>query len=198
MVSVATRRGSVAARRVILATPLHTSVKLLGGHPPLARLLAPLHDIGSEPICTIYLQYPPEVRLDAPFVGVVGMHTQWVFDRRVCGSPGLMAVVIGADGPHMEQDNAELSGRISAELGHLFPHWPPPQQIKVIREKRATFTSTPGIDARRPGAETPVRGLWLAGDYTATDLPATLEGAVMSGIHCARALIAAVRNPVTA
>jgi uncharacterized protein with NAD-binding domain and iron-sulfur cluster len=57
-----------------------------------------------------------------------------------------------------------------------------------LREKRATFSARTGIDALRPGNRTVVPGLWLAGDYTATGLPATLEGAVRSGEACAEAV----------
>ena len=64
----------------------------------------------------------------------------------------------------------------------------------MIREKRATFASVAGVEALRPGCATQLPGCWLAGDWTATGLPATLEGAVSSGVQSAHA-IAATRHP---
>ncbi len=62
----------------------------------------------------------------------------------------------------------------------------------MLREKRATFACRVAEDSSRPGYVTPVRGLWLAGDFTDTGLPGTLEGAVTSGLQCARKLVADV------
>jgi len=122
-------------------------------------------------------------------VGIEEGLAQWLFDRRVCGQPGLIAVVISARGRHDELDNATLTKRVIAELANTFPGWPAPSANLVIREKRATFSSRTGIDAIRPANATPVDGLWLAGDYTDTGLPATLESAVRSGVHCANAIL---------
>ena len=70
------------------------------------------------------------------------------------------------------------------------PDWPAPLESLVIREKRATFRCEVGINSRRPGNATALANLWLAGDYTDTGYPATLEGAVRSGVQCAREIIA--------
>ena len=83
----------------------------------------------------------------------------------------------------------ELTQTVAAELATSFPDWPAHEQSLLIREKRATFSSRVGIDEIRPINRTPVSGLWLAGDYTANGLPATLEAAVRSGIGCAQAIL---------
>jgi uncharacterized protein with NAD-binding domain and iron-sulfur cluster len=67
----------------------------------------------------------------------------------------------------------------------------------VMREADATFASDPAAEAWRPPNATPVQGLWLAGDWTATGLPATIEGAVRSGVAAARALAASGHHPVS-
>jgi uncharacterized protein with NAD-binding domain and iron-sulfur cluster len=100
-----------------------------------------------------------------------------------------MAVVISAAGAHMQMDNETLTARVAGELACSFPKWPRHENSLVVKEKKATFSSTAGIDARRPDNRTPVNGLWLAGDYTRNGLPATLEGAVRSGLSCAHAII---------
>jgi uncharacterized protein with NAD-binding domain and iron-sulfur cluster len=89
----------------------------------------------------------------------------------------------------MAWDNERLIREIQSELHSRFPHWPDANAVRVIREKRATFECRIGIEALRPANATAVQGLWLAGDYTDTGYPATLEGAVRSGVECARRLI---------
>ena len=89
----------------------------------------------------------------------------------------------------MLMDNHALRDRLSEEIAS---HWGSAARYDegfVIREKRATFSCKVGINEGRPGARTALEGLWLAGDYTATGYPATLEGAVRSGVVCARVSI---------
>lgn len=182
--------GEMKADHVILAVPHIACQTLLAPHEPLARISDQLAELATEPICTVYLQYPPKTRLPNDMVGLLGGAAQWVFDRTLCGQPGLMAAVISTDGPHMGLDNAALAQQVTAELTRCFPHWPRPERSLVIREKRATFACRVGSDKLRPSHATPIQGCWLAGDYTATGLPATLEGAVRSGLQCARHILA--------
>ena len=172
------------ARHIVLATPHIISRRLMSHHRKLKSLCNDLGQLGNEPIITVYLQYPDTVSLPQPMVGIEGGLSQWLFDRRICGQPGLIAVVISTRGKH-----SELDRHVTAELADTFPAWPAPSEQRVIREKRATFSSRAGIDTFRPGSRTPVDGLWLAGDYTDTGLPATLEGAIRSGVNCANAII---------
>jgi hypothetical protein len=142
----------------------------------------------------VYLQYPPETRLPVPMAGFENAVAQWVFDRRICNQPGLMAVVISARGEHMRLAAGELTERVAADLARAFPRWPAHHHSQVLREKRATFCARVGSDAIRPDNRTAVRGLWLAGDYTATGLPATLESAVRSGQSCAQTVMDAMQS----
>ena len=140
-----------------------------------------------EPIFSCYLRYPDPVRLPSPMLGLAGPICQWVFDRgRLSGQLGLLAVVISATGTHVEISQQELAGRIHAELKTALPGLPEPVWTKIIGEKRATFSCTPGLT--RPSGETNVHGLSLAGDYTASDYPGTLEAAVRSGLFAARSI----------
>jgi len=157
--------------------------------PLFAQTCRQLERIASAPICTVYLQYPEHIAAEQAMTGLTGTLGQWLFDRRLCRQSGLMAVVISGHGEHEQMDNDELGLRISQELARLYPHWPQPQQVFVIREKRATFVCERGINRSRPHGQTAAHNVWLAGDYTATGYPATLEGAVRSGLHCARLII---------
>lgn len=174
------------AQQVVLAMPPHAIHPLLKPHSELTPLSTILQHFDYEPICTVYLQYPETIGLPLPMLGLRNTIGQWVFDRRFCDQPGLIAVVISGRGTHMNLSNPELTNVISAELAKLFPTWPPYQTAQVIREKRATFSCRVNINQQRPANRTIIDGLWLAGDFTSTGYPATLEGAIRSGVQCAQ------------
>lgn len=178
-----------AANQVVLALPPYATVPLLQPHPKLTALASNLQQFKYEPICTVYLQYPESVQLPVPMLGLLGSIGQWAFDRQICDQPGLIAVVISSSGIHMDWPNSQLVDVISAELANLFPTWPQPTNTQVIREKRATFASLVNINQSRPPNQTAIEGLWLAGDFTQTGYPATLEGAVRSGVQCTQQII---------
>jgi len=180
--------GEAMFDHVVLATPPGATRRLL---PDTGVALSAA---AEDPVCTVYLQFPEQVRLSQPMLGLVDHIGQWLFDRRVCGQPGLIAVVISGQGPHMELDNERLTLRIIDELQTLFQDWPFPDQTLVVREKRATFHAGVGIEQHRPSPASGVPGIWLAGDFVANGLPATLEGAVRNGERCARAIVDACRD----
>ncbi|HHH43269.1 MAG TPA: FAD-binding protein [Gammaproteobacteria bacterium] len=183
-----------AASHVILATPHVISRRLMSRHAALQGLAAQLAGLGNEPVTTLYLQFAPKTRLPIPVLGLLNGLSGWVFDRALCGQPGLMAVVISARGHHERLTEETLTAQVAAELAAQFPGWPPHRRSLLIREKRATFCSRVGVDLLRPVNRTPVDGLWLAGDYTATGLPATLESAVRSGVAAAQAVLDCLRR----
>ncbi|MBU1191267.1 MAG: hydroxysqualene dehydroxylase HpnE [Gammaproteobacteria bacterium] len=183
------RSGHMAARKIILAAHPVMCRRLLSGHSALQSIAEQLGQLRQEPITTIYLRYPDDVDLGSPMQGLQDGLGQWIFDRRIAGHPGLIAVVISGRGEHLQMDNPALGGHICMELARLHPDWPAPLAIRVLREKRATFAACADVARLRPGPVTPVPGLFLAGDFTDTGLPATLEGAVISGQRAAAAAL---------
>ena len=176
-------------RQLVVAVPPPACQRLLSPHAAFADIVRGLARLEYQPITTLYLRYPETVRLPRPMLGLLDGPGQWAFDRAIAGQPGLMAVVISAAGAHLQLDNSELGDAVARQLAGLFPAWPAPGERLVIREKRATFASQVGVDSLRPASATPVAGCWLAGDYTATGLPGTLEGAVISGRRCALGIL---------
>lgn len=177
--------------QVIIATAPQHARKLLPEDPALTSLGQMLGALDFEPINTVYLAYPREVGLPFPLLALPGPVGQWVFDRGALGGqPGLLACILSAHGPWEALSATALAKALHQELGTALGRpLPPPLWQRSIREARATFACTP--DLRRPPNATALKGLWLAGDYTAGDYPATLEGAVASGQAAARALLKA-------
>src|SRR3569623_452729 len=168
-----------------LPAPLRMAWALLGHRAALAPLAALLASFVHEPICTAYLRVSG-LSLTAPMTGLIAAHGQWLFDLRHCGKPGWVAVVISGPREHMNLGNEQLLAVLAGEIAELFGAAARDAESFVIREKRATFSCRVGINAQRPRTRTALAGLWLAGDFTATGYPATLEGAVRSGVGAAR------------
>jgi squalene-associated FAD-dependent desaturase len=199
-VRLATRVNSVEATQnsitingeqfshLVCAVAPHAVAGLLGQVAEMSGAINMLKQFSYQPIATVYLQYPAETRLDFPMLGMTGGYAQWVFDRgTLCGQPGLLSCVISAEGAHMTLDHDALAQVVHGELQALLGSLPSPEWHQVIVEKRATFACTPNL--QRPTVTTTHPRIFLAGDYTAGDYPATLEGAVRSGVQCAQTLM---------
>ncbi|MDP3743301.1 MAG: hydroxysqualene dehydroxylase HpnE [Methylotenera sp.] len=182
--SIETRDGKSIFSHVIIAVSPARVDRLLASLPNLKRTLEITQTYQYQPIYTIYLQYPSETQLPTVMSGLSNTVAQWAFDRgRLCGQKGLIAVIVSAEGSHQKIKHDALALKVAKELHRAFPHLPKPLWHKVIAEKRATFACTPNL--ARPGNKTAQPQLFLAGDYTHAEYPATIEGAIRSGIACA-------------
>ncbi|ACT48084.1 hydroxysqualene dehydroxylase HpnE [Methylotenera mobilis] len=179
-----TKHGMLHFSHVIVATSPARTDKLLAQLPKLKASQDKTHHYQYQPIYTVYLQYPVETKLPQVMTGLTNSTSQWVFDRgELCGEKGLLAVIVSAEGAHQKLTQDALALSVANELKQVFPHLPKPLWHKVIAEKRATFACLP--DLARPTNRTAQNNLYLAGDYTYASYPATIEGAVRSGIYCA-------------
>jgi len=128
------------------------------------------------------------VKLSFPMLGLADGLVQWVFDRgALLGEKGRLACVISAQGDHQQMTQDELTARCHRELARALPGLPAPRWTRVIAEKRATITCSPEI--KRPDMQTPISGVYLAGDYTDAEYPPTLEAAVRSGVRAAQRIL---------
>jgi len=152
--------------------------------------LAQVAAFAYEPIRTIYLQYPRALRLPVPMLKLDGDPGQWLFDRgQLGGAAGLAAVVISTDVAAAHVEHGVLANAIDTQLRRLIADLPPPVWEQTIAERRATYACTAGLVRPAPGALQP--HVYLAGDYTDAEFPATLEAATRSGVAAGRQLLAA-------
>ncbi|MET7382869.1 hydroxysqualene dehydroxylase HpnE [Streptomyces sp. NPDC005526] len=188
---------TLRADAVVLAVPQREAHGLL----PPGALDAPerLLRIGTAPILNVHVVYDRKV-LARPFFAALGTPVQWVFDRT--DASGLkrgqyLAVSQSAAQDEIDAPVAELRERYLPELRRLLPRarGAEVEDFFVTRERTATFAPTPGVGRLRPGARTKAPGLYLAGAWTATGWPATMEGAVRSGVSAAEAALRALGRP---
>jgi hydroxysqualene dehydroxylase len=155
---------------VILAVP-----------PVVAAALVPDLETPSQfrAIVNAHFRLKPPAGL-APIIGVVNGTIEWLF-----AFPDRLSVTISAADRFLDVPREALAPKLWQDVATVagLPMGLPPWQI--VRERRATFAATPGENAKRPGATTAWSNLWLAGDWTKTGLPATIEGAIRSGNQAA-------------
>ena len=159
--------------------------------PLLAAIVERAGRMASSPIATVNLWFDRQV-LDEPFVGLPGRAMQWVFDKRQAfgGSASHLSLVSSGADRLVNRPNDQLIAAAHRELLEAIPGVRPARLLRstVVRERRATFSLAPGQPAR-PATVTDVRGLFLAGDWIDTGLPATIESAVRSGHRAAEAVL---------
>jgi squalene-associated FAD-dependent desaturase len=181
----------LSAEATVLAVPHARAATLL--EPLLGESARALRRLGSSPIVNLHVVYDRPV-CDRPFAAGVGTPVQYVFDRTAAaGAPaGCQYLAVSLSGAEREMGISvdALRERYLPALRELLPR---ARSAKVelfvaTREHAATFRAAPGVERLRPGPSTAVPGLVLAGAWTATGWPATLEGAVRSGHAAAEAV----------
>ncbi|MEI6666768.1 MAG: hydroxysqualene dehydroxylase HpnE [Acidobacteriota bacterium] len=176
---------------VVSSVPWFALADLFESVPPeLAAIIDGAGRMGSYPIVSVNLWFDRCV-LATPFVGLPGRAMQWVFEKRlIVGDAASHLTLVSSGAAHIvSRGNEELVALAVRELGDALPaaRAASLRHATVVRERRATFSLAPG-QPPRPGARTPLDGFVLAGDWTDTGLPGTIESAAVSG-HVAAALI---------
>jgi squalene-associated FAD-dependent desaturase len=196
---------ALEADGVILAVPAETAARLLPAGAVPASQAAAWRDLGTSPILNVHAIYDRQV-MPEPFTAAVDSPVQWVFDRS--DQSGLrrdpaqagrqyLAVSVSAADELVDLPAARLREIFLPALAELFPAAREARvtDFFVTRERRATFRQEPGCERLRPAAPTMLAGLALAGAWTDTGWPDTMEGAVRSGLNAARELRRALRAP---
>jgi predicted NAD/FAD-dependent oxidoreductase len=184
------RGERMRAGAVICAAPWYALPEVfIGDTAPIDEVLRSAAATRASPIASVNLWLDRPI-LQTPFLGLPGRVMQWVFDKQQLfeGTSHLTMVSSGADAV-MGLSNEELTHVALTELRHALPETRSARVLRatVVRERRATFSLAPG-QPTRPACRTNIPGLWLAGDWIETGLPATIEGAAISGRAAAEAV----------
>jgi squalene-associated FAD-dependent desaturase len=194
-IEVACDSGSLDAEAAVLAVPHDRAAGML----PPGAVGQQIERLGSSPIVNVHVVYERPVT-GLAFAAGLGTPVQWVFDRTeesgLASGQHLAVSLSGAD-REMGLTNDQLRGEIVSALAELLPEARDARVVDffVVREHTATFRAEPGSASLRPGPRTAVPGLYLAGSWTDTGWPATMEGAVRSGHAAAREARAALDAP---
>jgi len=174
-------------RNVVLAVDFKQTYQTLAGLPGAAPAATAADKFIAAPITTIHLWYDREV-IDLDHAVLLDTRIQWIFTksriRRWPSARGTyLELVISASWPELKLGREAILSAALEELELFFPAVRAAKLIKsaVLKEARATFSVTPSLDRYRPQQQTQWPGLYLAGDWTATEWPSTMEGAVRSG-----------------
>jgi uncharacterized protein with NAD-binding domain and iron-sulfur cluster len=213
--AVEMRDGTRLAADAVLSTvPFDRLLDLLPGETVEQHCyFRNLRHLETSPITSVHLWWDRPI-LPWPHVVLVDCLGQWVFrrgtglvplaadeadalERNKFRSTEYVQVVVSAARQLKGLGNEEVQRRIVAELKALFPTARQAQLLRgrVITEHGATFSAVAGVDRWRPPQTSPLAGLFIAGDWTATGWPATMEGAVRSGYLAAEAMLAAWGTP---
>lgn len=192
--------STVNAEQVVLALPFEQTARLLQGLPasePVNAVLQSLAHFSHAPITTIHLWFDRPVT-DLATAGLLDTRIQWLFNksgiRQADPAQGqYLELTISGSFPELSMSREEILQPAIEELARFFPEVRSSrlQKAGVLKEARATFSVIPGLDAYRPAADVLGMGLFLAGDWTRTGWPATMEGGVRSGRLAAEAVLAA-------
>ncbi len=185
---------------MVLAVPPQQAANLLpasaAGPAGTAADPASWSGLGESPIVNVHVVYDrPVTRLR--FAAAVDSPVQWIFDRTEisgCEQGQYLAVSLSAADEYAGQRTQQLRAAFLPAIEQILPAARAARvsDFFVTRERRATFRQVPGTAALRPGAATPLSGLVLAGAWTDTGWPDTMEGAVRSGLEAARTTLASL------
>ena len=190
----------------VFAVPHETLEELLPGEVKEREpALAHLDKIRVSPITGVHFWFDRPV-MQEPFVTLLDTTTQWIFNKTALygqkngaggGNGQYLQLVISASYGLLQKPRQEIIDLCLEEVRQALPAAKGANLLKatVIKEAAATFSPQPGVDRWRPKQETSVKGMFLAGDWTATGWPATMEGAVRSGYLAAEAVLRSAGTP---
>lgn len=182
------------AKNVILAMNFKEAQRLMGA------VIPGVEQFLSSPITTVHLWFDREIS-ELDHAVLLDTRIQWMFHKsRIRGwradRGSYLELTISASWPELKQSREEILASALREAELFFPKIRDAklQKSGVLKEARATFSVTPGLDAVRPANATPLPGLFVAGDWTRTEWPSTMEGAVRSGRLAAGAVAGSLRR----
>jgi zeta-carotene desaturase len=196
-VGVLTSSGEQQFDSVMLAVPFQNVASLLPADPIAEEIKQKLKRFEASPITGIHLWFDREIT-PLPHAVLLDRTIQWMFHKSKFqqkreGEGSYVELVVSASKSLVQKSREEVLELATRELAEFFPIAKEAKVLKaaVIKEVYATYAIVPGLDQYRPEAKTDWPRIFLAGDWTATGWPATMEGAVRSGYLAAEAVMGA-------
>ena len=196
--------GDHAADAVVLALPFEQTQRLIAGLPQSLAAEGLERDLAGfvhAPYTTVHLWFNRQIT-DLHHAALLDTTIQWVFHKsRIRSYPeeqgSYVELVIAASHAQLKMERSEILDSALSELGSFFPEVKRAKVVKsgILKEARATFSVLPGLDKLRHAAKSPWPGIYLAGDWTATGWPSTMESAARSGYLAAEAVAAGGGTP---
>lgn len=191
--------SSLRADAYVSAVPFWTLDQIMPAEVSETHRFGELRGLRTSPIINVYLRYDRPVMFE-DFCYFVDSPLQWVFNSsRIFGcsqrsGEQSLTVSISAAWDYIDCDRSELADSISAEVTRLFPASRKASLLDavVVKQRNATIRCVPGANRYRPGPGTSFPNLFLAGEWTDTGWPSTMEGAVLSGYNAAEAVMSSV------
>jgi zeta-carotene desaturase len=190
--------GDFSSDAVVLALPFEQSQGLIAGLPEVAGKQLLEHDLGQfvhAPYTTVHFWFDRQIT-DLHHAALLDTTIQWIFHKSSIRSypveqGSYVELVIAASNSQLKMERSAILESAMAELATFFPEVKRARLVKsgILKEARATFSVVPGLDKLRPRAASPWPGIYLAGDWTSTGWPATMEGAARSGYLAAEAVV---------
>lgn len=186
----------IRGRNFISALPFDVLLDVLPGEHLAHPFFQALTNLQWSPIVNLHILYDRAV-MQEPFCVFVDSPLQWVFNRSLIEGWGSeiegqrLTVSVSAAWGLADRPREELTETFLREMAEVFPAAGEAvaKRVNVIKQRNATFRCLPGANLSRPGAATPVSNLYLAGEWTNTGWPSTMEGAVRSGYNAAHAVL---------
>jgi len=195
--TIETQQGSHTSEMLVLALPFEGTAKLLPRmpvNPETARLAASIGRLEHWPICSVHLWYDREIT-ELDHAVLLDRDVHWMYHKsrwQPSRDPkaSYIELVVSASREFAALSREQAISRATSQLAEFFPEVRQAKLVKaaLIKEIRATFGVPPGVDAARPSAQSPWSNCFLAGDWTATGWPSTMESAARSGHLAAEAL----------
>jgi hydroxysqualene dehydroxylase len=195
--SVRLRDGRrIEASDFISAVPAHQLLRILPENAVADPFFSRFTGLSSSPIICVHVWLDREVT-NSPFIGFIGTTTQWLFNKRQIfaqrgeAHPGYLSFVISGARKLIDRSNEEILDIVIDDLHAMIPASREAKVVKslVLKEKNATMAPNLRSLELRPTATTPIANFFLAGDWIQTELPATIESAVISGRAAAAAIL---------
>jgi len=202
--TIVTRNGALASEFLVLALPFEATARLLPHLPATEQadaLAVQLERLEHWPICSVHLWFDREIT-ELDHAVLLDREIHWLYNKSRLqpwrkGKASYVELVVSASRGFAQLSREEAIAQGVRELGEFFPEVAAAKLEKaaLVKEMRATFGVPPGIDAARPSSVSPWPNCFLAGDWTATGWPSTMESAARSGHLAAEAVCASIEEP---